>query len=90
MKIAISMAALAAALVASPVMAQQAPVAATAAAPTASDAEAFLAKAEKALFDQSIVSGRAQWINATYITDDTDAIASYFGAIDTRRGRGTQ
>ncbi|MDO7835305.1 M2 family metallopeptidase [Sphingobium sp. HBC34] len=84
MKIAISMAALAAALIASPVMAQQAPVAATAT-PTAAEADAFLARAEKALFDQSIISGRAQWINATYITDDTDAIASYFGAIDTKQ-----
>ncbi|WP_261934660.1 M2 family metallopeptidase [Sphingomonas bisphenolicum] len=82
MKIAISMAALAAALVVSPVLAQQAPAAA---APTAAEADAFLAKAEKALFDQSIVSGRAAWINATYITDDTDAIASYFGAIDTKQ-----
>ncbi|BBF70253.1 peptidase M2 [Sphingomonas bisphenolicum] len=76
------MAALAAALVVSPVLAQQAPAAA---APTAAEADAFLAKAEKALFDQSIVSGRAAWINATYITDDTDAIASYFGAIDTKQ-----
>ena len=81
MKIAISLAALAAALVASPVMAQQAP----AAAPTAAQAEAFLANAEKALFDQSIISGRAAWVNATYITDDTDALASYFGAIDTKQ-----
>jgi peptidyl-dipeptidase A len=84
MKIAISMAALAAALVASPVQAQQAPAATQSATPTAADAEAFLAKAEQTLFDQSIVSGRAAWINATYITDDTDAMASYFGAIDTK------
>lgn len=88
MKIAISLAALAAALVVSPALAQSAPATATpapAATPTAADAEAFLEKAEKALFDQSIISGRAAWINATYITDDTDAIASYFGAIDTRQ-----
>lgn len=88
MKIAISLAALAAALVVSPALAQSAPAAVTpapAATPTAADAEAFLEKAEKALFDQSIISGRAAWINATYITDDTDAIASYFGAIDTRQ-----
>lgn len=80
MKIAISLAALAAALVVSPVLAQT-----PAATPTAADADAFLASAEKALFDQSIISGRAAWINATYITDDTDAIASYFGAIDTKQ-----
>lgn len=84
MKIAISLAALAAALVVSPVLAQT-PAAAPTATPTAADADAFLAKAEKALFDQSIISGRAAWINATYITDDTDAIASYFGAIDTKQ-----
>ena len=80
MKIAISIAALAAALVASPVLAQQTP---TTQQPTAAEAEAFLTKAEKALFDQSLISSRAAWINATYITDDTDALASYFGAIDT-------
>ncbi|PZU13858.1 MAG: peptidyl-dipeptidase [Sphingobium sp.] len=85
MKIALSLAALAAALAASPAIAQQAPAAAQATAPTAADAEAFLARAEKALFDQSIVSSRAAWINATYITDDTDAISSYFGAIDTKQ-----
>lgn len=85
MKIAISLAALAAALVASPAMAQQAPAAQaqSTAQPTAADAEAFLAKAEKTLFDQSLISSKAAWINATYITDDTDAMASYFGAIDT-------
>ena len=71
MKIAISIAALAAALVASPVLAQQAPAMQQ---PTAAEAEAFLTKAEKALFDQSLISSRAAWINATYITDDTDAL----------------
>jgi peptidyl-dipeptidase A len=79
MKSLISLAALAAALVAAPALAQQA-----SATPTAAEAEAFLAKAEKSLFDQSIISGRAAWINATYITDDTDALNSYFGAIDTK------
>ena len=59
MKIAISLAALAAALTASPVFAQQAP------APTAAEAEAFLAKAEKAMFDHSLISSRAEWVNST-------------------------
>jgi peptidyl-dipeptidase A len=77
----ISLAALAAALLASPALAQQAPATST---PTAAEADAFLAKAEKSLFDQSIISSRAAWINATYITDDTDALNSYFGAIDTK------
>ncbi|WP_188064191.1 M2 family metallopeptidase [Sphingobium sp. KCTC 72723] len=77
MKIAISLAALAAALVISPVMAQQA------AAPTATEAEAFLAKAEKAMFDHSLISSRADWVNASYLNDDSDAVAAYFGSINT-------
>ncbi len=84
MKIAISLAALAAALVATPVLAQeQRAPAAVPAQPTAADAEAFLAKAEKELFDFSLTSGKASWINATYITDDSDALAAHFGAIGT-------
>lgn len=77
MKIAVSVAALAAALMISPAMAQQAP------APTAAEADAFLAKAEKAMFDHSLISSRAAWINSTYISDDSDAVAAYFGAIGT-------
>lgn len=76
MKIAISLAALAAGLVAAPVLAQQAPA--------ATEADAFLAQAEKRMFDHSIIKGRASWVNATYLTDDSDAVASYFGAIDTK------
>ena len=75
MKIAVSIAALAAALIISPAMAQQAP------APTAAEADAFLAKVEKAMFDHSLISSRAAWINSTYISDDSDAVAAYFGAI---------
>ncbi|MEG8221616.1 M2 family metallopeptidase [Sphingomonas sp. HH69] len=77
MKIAVSIAALAAALLISPAMAQQAP------APTAAEADAFLAKVEKAMFDHSLISSRAAWINSTYISDDSDAVAAYFGAIGT-------
>ncbi|BAV63747.1 M2 family metallopeptidase [Sphingobium cloacae] len=75
MKILTSMAALAAALVISPAGAQ---------ASTPADANAFLDKAEKAMFDQSLIQSRADWINATYINDDSDALAAYFGAINTR------
>jgi len=46
--------------------------------------EAFVAQAEKELADHSTLAQRAQWINLTYITEDTDAIAAEFGA------RGTQ
>ena len=54
--------------------------------PTADDARAFIANVEKELFDLSVISGRAQWVNATYITDDTDALAAYFGTIGTEKG----
>src|SRR5258705_7508331 len=43
-------------------------------------ADAFIAQAEKELAAYSVLSGRADWINSTYITDDTDAIAAEFGA----------
>ena len=53
------------------------------AAPTAADADAFIARAEKELADFSVTQARADWVNATYITDDTDALAAHFGAIGT-------
>ena len=43
-------------------------------------AEAFVAQAEKELGDFSVPAGRAEWINATYITEDTDALSAEFGA----------
>jgi peptidyl-dipeptidase A len=46
-------------------------------------ADAFVARAEKELRDYSIVNSRAQWVNNTYITDDTDALAAHFGTIGT-------
>ena len=52
-------------------------------APTVAEADAFVAKAEKELADFSILSNRASWINSTYITDDTDALAAHFGTIGT-------
>src|SRR4051812_4497458 len=60
-----------------------APVAADRAAPTADEARAFVAQAEKELGDFSLINNRAQWVNNTHITDDTDAIAAYFGTIGT-------
>lgn len=54
--------------------------AAAAAAPTVAEADAFVARAEKELADFSTPAQQAAWINATYITDDTDAIAAKFGA----------
>ena len=48
--------------------------------PTVADADAFVLAAEKELFDFSLFNAQAQWINNTYITDDTDAVAARVGA----------
>jgi peptidyl-dipeptidase A len=53
--------------------------------PTAEQARAFIASVEKDLFDFSVISGRAQWVNLTYLTDDTDALNAYFGTIGTEK-----
>ncbi len=53
--------------------------------PTVEDARAFIASVEKDLFDLSVIGGRAAWVNATYINDDTDALAAYFGTIGTEK-----
>jgi peptidyl-dipeptidase A len=50
---------------------------------SAADADAFVARAEKELADFSVLSGRAAWVNSTYLTDDTDALAAHFGTIGT-------
>jgi peptidyl-dipeptidase A len=55
----------------------------TAAAPTAAEADAFVARAERELAEFSLLSNRAQWVNATYITEDTDALAAHFGTVGT-------
>jgi peptidyl-dipeptidase A len=64
------------------------PVAASApsAAPTAAEADAFIARAERELSEFGAISARAQWVNATYITPDTDALAAHFGTIGTEMG----
>ena len=85
MKTLVSIAALAIASLSLPSTAAAQDVSATAAAPTVADAEAFLAKAEKELFDFSIEGGQVAWINATYITDDTDALAAKYGEIGTEK-----
>lgn len=74
-------------LAAAPAFASPAPApAATTAAPTAAEADAFVARAEKELAEFSTPAQQAAWINATYITDDTDAIAAKFGAEGTEMG----
>ncbi len=53
--------------------------------PTVADAEAFIAAAEKDLFDFSVEANKVGWINSTYITDDTDAIAAKYGEVGTEK-----
>lgn len=48
--------------------------------PTIAGAEAFIAGAEKELLDFSLTASRVAWINNTYITEDTDALAAQYGA----------
>ncbi|HMT43632.1 MAG TPA: M2 family metallopeptidase, partial [Chakrabartia sp.] len=62
---------------AAPALAQNA---APATSPTLAEADAFVAKAEKELADFGVFNNQAQWINNTYITDDTDAVAARIGA----------
>ena len=47
---------------------------------TAADVARFVAAAEKESLDFSVDNARVAWINATYITDDTDALAAQYGA----------
>ena len=47
------------------------------------EANAFVAQAEKELGELSVQKSRAEWINRTYITEDTDAIAAEYGARNT-------
>lgn len=41
-----------------------------------SDAKSFLDAAEKKLFDLSLDAGQAAWVQSTYITDDSEAVAA--------------
>ena len=43
---------------------------------TAAEADAFVTQAEATLAAASVKSARLQWVNATYITDDTDALVA--------------
>jgi peptidyl-dipeptidase A len=71
---------------AAPGLAQTAPAAASSAAPAAADADALVARAEKEFADFGLDAARIAWVNATYITDDTDALAAKSGAIGTEMG----
>jgi peptidyl-dipeptidase A len=45
-------------------------------APTAAEAKAFADEAEAKLFDLLLEASRAGWVQSTYITDDTEALAA--------------
>ncbi|MDX2209060.1 MAG: M2 family metallopeptidase [Sphingopyxis sp.] len=77
MKSFVSALALSVALVAVPATAQDA-------APSAADAKTFVANAEAKLLAQSNRASKVYWINNTYITDDTDALAAQQGEEDTK------
>lgn len=49
---------------------------AAAPAATVDEARQFVAQAEERLLDLWIRGGRADWVNATYITDDTEALSA--------------
>ncbi|MFM9978193.1 MAG: M2 family metallopeptidase [Sphingomonadaceae bacterium] len=54
-------------------------IATPAAAQTAAEADAFIAKAEKEFADFSVFGSQTAWVNNTYITDDTDALNARMG-----------
>lgn len=84
LRAAISSIALAAALSGAPARAQQAAPAVSpvtpGAQPTAAEADAWVAAVEKEAAAMSVDASRTAWVNATYITDDTDALAARSGA----------
>lgn len=61
----------------------QATTFARAADPTVADVEKFLKAAEAALSVESVRVNRIQWVNSTYLTEDTDALAAEAGARQT-------
>jgi peptidyl-dipeptidase A len=44
--------------------------------PTAAEAQEFIRNANKTLLELSTIAGRAAWVQATYITEDTESIAA--------------
>ena len=47
---------------------------------TSAEADAFVARAEKELAELSVYVNRAAWVNATYLTEDSDWLAARAGA----------
>ena len=61
----------------------QAPAFAQSTSPTVEDTEKFLKNAEAALNTESVRVNRIQWVNSTFLTEDTDALAAEAGARQT-------
>ncbi len=54
--------------------------------PTAAEARRFLAQTESKLEKLGIDGARAEWVASNFITDDTEAIAAYFGELQLDAG----
>ena len=54
--------------------------------PTAAEADAFVAQVEKEYADFGVYGAQVAWVNATYITDDTDALSARVGTQGTEMG----
>lgn len=67
-------------LLAAPAGAHAQKAAPAATAPTAADADAFIARATKEFNEFAIDDARIQWVYATYITDDTAELVAKSGA----------
>jgi peptidyl-dipeptidase A len=86
-----SLAALTMAIAAPAAAENAAPEAAPAAAPeapfplTPEGAAQFVAAAEKDLFDYTVEASQVNWVNNTYITEDTDAMAARINAVGTEK-----
>ncbi|MDE2619960.1 MAG: M2 family metallopeptidase, partial [Sphingomonadales bacterium] len=76
----VSLAALAAGLVVTPLVAAPA---LAADAPTTADADAFVTKAEAAVGKAMVEQAQADWVYQTYITQDTEALTARAGAAST-------
>ena len=72
----LSLAALSLALTSTVTFAQTPPTTMASAKPTAADADRFIAEVEAYMAVRGVESARIQWVNATYITDDTDALVA--------------
>ena len=70
----VSLAAIAAAIIATPALAETA---------TPQAADAFVAKAEADYMKAGIEAGQAEWVYQTYITRDTEALTARAGAAAT-------